>query len=159
MTYWWQRWDIKRKTQHSTESSKDATQHGDFERSNAARRLRKTQTHHAETLSKYITRGKQTTEGLLIEPEGESNASSASTVTQVGDSNVAFFTFLQHMQGREQGIERDRSLREEERERDRLRGERGTKCLRQFCPGLVEIDQARYQSLLHLARPSLMEEA
>ena len=69
-------------------------------------------------MSKPITRSKQTTEGLLIEPEGESNASSASTVTQVGDSNVALFTFLQHMQDREQRIERDRSLREEERERD-----------------------------------------
>ncbi len=47
-------------------------------------------------MSKPITRSKQTTEGLLIAPEGESNASSA--------SNVALFTFLQHMQDREQWI-------------------------------------------------------
>ena len=49
-------------------------------------------------MSKPITRSKQTTEGLLIEPEG--------------DRNVALFTFLQYMQDREQRIERDRALRE-----------------------------------------------
>ena len=50
-------------------------------------------------MSKPITRSKQ--EGLLIEPEGESNASSASTVTPVGYSNAALFTFLQRMQDQE----------------------------------------------------------
>ena len=56
-------------------------------RLSTARTLRKT--HHAEIMSKPITRSKQTTEGLLIEPEG--------------DSNVALFTFLQQMQGRREG--------------------------------------------------------
>ena len=59
----------------------------------------------------------------------------------VGDSNAALFTFLQHMQERIELRERDH----------------GTKCLR----GNSVQDwwrSTRYQSLLHLACPSLMEE-